>query len=529
MVIIKKQNNKVFYFILIGLFFISLVPRLILLSKGAFDVDTLGYVISGRRTIEDLSLQYRGRTGCTLAVLLSSFSQLFFGLFGIDEVQAVLLGTAIGASLAVVAFFLFVYKLFDNNLEIGIIASLLLSFFPSFFSVTTYGRIDHAFTIFFVSLSFFFLFKYFESKRRRDVIISAFCLGLSITARLPYVLTILPWLFSFLFSSELIKLSGKKPIISKELLNPKLWIFISISALFPIFLLYLPMFLESGILHFVNPVNIYKAKWMGLFTPWLVVSMGWEIKMLSSLGILFIMSGIYFLWKESRKNLFFLSFWALSLFFFFGNLNVVSPRYLILPSLPLIIIIAYFLYSSFVKLSNLAEIKELRFLYIILVILLIYSQLNPILHTFQFRHNHDMQKEFALYLDDIVAPNAIILAQDEKDFLEYYTNKTAIKPAITCNKTKIEEFSGEIDVWLENNVSVYIIESSFLYDPCKLLAKEITTTYNVSQVGKHLNADWHHKSIFPSLFEERIFEITKNETLTPLNYTDLLSCKYFVC
>jgi len=491
--------------LLVGIFAIAAIPRFAFISKGPFHYDTLDYVIAGKKTLETGSLHYAHGVGYPLTVILSAFSQLIFGFFLADGIKAVLIITVIGASLATLAFFIFVDFLFKNK-KIALFSALIFSFFPPFFSVTTYGRLDHAFALLFVISSFYFLFRHLRAKNVKYLVYSSVFLGLAVCTRFSTLWTVFPYLFVYVSWNS--RLKKNKLIVFKNAFTIDKFVFSVFPAILTVTAFYLPMFLNSGISRFIEVIsNPYQAKWMGLFTPLLTLSISWMVKSLTYLGIALGILGIYFIFKEKKFICFFSVVWVILLTLYFGNLSSVSPRYLILPSLPLFFVIGF----------SIHKIEQFRkYLGLTILAILIFWTVYPIYPILEFRHSHNMQKEFAMYLKNITEENAIILAKDEGIFLRYYlesTNRSITSFPSTCNQVKMDEFFERMDSWLGENRSVYIIETGFAYDPCGLFLNTLLQNYNLTLVGKHLNEDWHHKSISPGLFEERVFKITKRKKI----------------
>lgn len=480
------------------LFVVSLLPRIALLSAGPHHYDTLDYILRGKETLETGRLHYAHGVGYPFTVILSAISQIIFRYFSVDEVKAVLIMGAIGASLAVIAFFLFVQMLF-KNWEISFFSSIIFSFFPTFFSITTHGRLDHVFALFFVISSLYFLLKYIETRNTKLLAMSSVLFGLGIGTRFSEIWAALPYFFAYSFFH--IKVRKNELIISKNAFTIDKLACLILPAATITSILYFPMFLTYGISRFIEVIsNPYQAQWLGIYTPLLNLSVGWIVNMFTYLGIALLVIGTYFIIKERQRFVGLFSLvWVLTLTLYFGNLSTVSPRYLILPSLPLFFISGFSIY----------RINKLRkYLGYVILLILIFLMISPIYPILEFRHKHNLQKEFAAYLKNITEEDAIILAQDEVIFLRYYLkgNRTITSFPITCNKTEMIEFFRKMNSWLKQNKSVYIIETGFAYDPCKLFLRGLAN-YEVILVGKHLNEDWHHKCIFWGVFEERVFRI----------------------
>lgn len=469
-------------FICAGLIFlISFIPRLFLLSQGPFDVDTLDYVISGKKVLASFHLFYAHGAGYPLSVIFSAFAQGFLRYFGINEMQAIMMTAAFLSSISAVLCFLLIDAIFQRK-RIALFSALFFSLSPAFFSVTTHGRIDHALNTGFIFLALYFL----QKKNLPYILLSGICLGMAITARFASTVFILPWIFFYF-------LSHKKMCFKKLLLG-------MLAVILPIIFLYLPMFLRTGLWQFILVItNPFHAKWLGFFSPVLPHSLQFLLIMLSYPGIFLTLSGAYMMWKEKKTIMLFLIFWFVTTFFYLANLSSISPRYLILSTIPLFIFMGYIIGKIQYTLLSLS----ITGFVIIWTILPIY----PIL---QFRHTHNLQRDFAYNLKKTTKPNDLILVHDEKMFFDYYLEKSrrTKSPPITCNQKNIMKFLERMNGALKKH-NVYVVETTFSYDPCNLLKSQLEKNYYLIQKGVFLNEDWHHKTLDWGIMEERIFQIIK--------------------
>jgi len=188
----KLQKNLLFI-----LFFVSLIPRLMFLSKGPFHYDTLDYIRSGEMTLKNFSIAYAHGAGYPLTVAVSAIAQWFGGFLGMDGVSSIMVLAAILASVAVVCFFFFVLEL-CGNMIVSFFAALLLSFMPAFFSVTTHGRLDHGLEMVFIFLSFYLLMSK-GTPRIKNIFFSSLFMGLAIPSHFAAAIFVFPWFLWYLF------------------------------------------------------------------------------------------------------------------------------------------------------------------------------------------------------------------------------------------------------------------------------------------------------------------------------------------
>lgn len=480
------------YCSLILFFLISFFPRLFLLSAGPFHYDSLDYIISGAKTLETFRIQYAHGVGYPLTVIVSAISQVLFGIFGINPANSVLIAGAVLGSLSVFSLYLFVYGIF-KNFEIAFFTSLIFSFSPAFFSITTHGRIDHGLECIFLPLSFYLLIR--EGKASiRKYFISSLLLGLAIASRLSAAIAVLIWGLWYLFWEPSFK----------KIFRIKILAIITLGITIPPLIFYWPALAKSGLKIIADTANDpnQAVGWAGLFTPLTLLGLKWELEMLTILGTILILAGACLLFKEyNRKKLLLFLLWFLISFLYFSNIGCESPRYLIWPSFPLFIFAAYALYKIYVLRKYLA--------YIILAALII-LQITPIMPILISRHRRNFQKEFASYVGNIIEDNSIILAKDEWIFLEYYIRnkqKTITSFPSTCDEKEMEMFLNVLDGWLTKGKNVYIVETGFSYDPCNLFINKTMERYKILFAGKYINEDWHRKCISDGLFIEKIFKL----------------------
>ena len=152
----KVENVKQIY-IIIFIFLIAFLPRLILINDGLFHHDSVQLAIATEKTLETGKLHpiVGGRYGL---VLINAIAYSPFYILGIQSSEFVItVTTIIFASLAVLMLYLFMKELFDKKF-IAITSSLLFSFYPLFFSVSTFAK-GHAFSVFFILLAAYSLLK----------------------------------------------------------------------------------------------------------------------------------------------------------------------------------------------------------------------------------------------------------------------------------------------------------------------------------------------------------------------------------
>ncbi len=477
---------------LLLLFFAALMARLPLLSKGPFHYDTLDYIICGEKTLDTLTLNYSHGAGYPLTVLFSAVVQLAARIFGLDPAATVIFSGAVLAGLAVCAFFVFVYA-FSQSAIVAFFASLVFNFFPAFFSVTTFGRIDHGLECIFISLSFFVLIK--DDKRKAGkYFLSAILLGLSVTAHFSSLIAVVPWSVWYLFYWR----------ASKENLHPRFLAAIAAGFCLPLAALYLPRGIVFQIQAVLNTAHDPRQAtiWMGLNSHVTRLVLRWLYGMITALGLYLIALGGYNLGKESKKKFLLLAIWFVAPFCYFAGVSGNDPRFYIWPCFAVFIFQGY----AFRRLYNLR-----RYICYAACVLLILLVMFPRMKSLIKRSRVNYQKEFAAYLESKIEPGAMIIAEDEGIFLNYYMkakNKILLRHPYSCDKAKIKPFLDKLERWVEEGKNIYFFNTSLGNDPCNLFEQGVWDRFTVLIVGRKVNNYWSPQLGF---FTEKVFKLTKKQ------------------
>jgi hypothetical protein len=494
------KTEKIQKILLVILFFVSFFPRFMFLSKGPFHYDTLDYIRCGEMTLKNFSIAQSHGPGYPLTVTVSAIAQLFGRLFGMDGTRSITVMVAILASVAVVCFFFFVLKI-CGNMIVSFFAALLLSFLPAFFSVTTHGRLDHGLEMIFIFLSFYVLMSK-GSSSFKNIFISSVLMGLAVPSHFSAVVFIFPWALWYLFWDA----------PSKNLFRPKYLLATFIGLSLPTVVFYFQKFASSGFDIFIGTLKDANqaVAWVSLVNHLTFLSLRWIRDMIKIPGIAVGLLGLYFMIRQFHwRRLLLLGLWFLFSFLYFANIQSTSPRYMILPLVPFILFEAYGLYKiySFQKILGLAVLA-----------VLIFMMINPLIPILSFRHRHNLQKEFALYLENLMEENSVILAKDEWIFLEHYIkNKPRIITGFpsTCEPDQMDKFLDQLDKWMAEGRKIYIIETGFGYDPCELFSAGSSKRYDIKVAGEHINEDWHHKCLMLAIFKEHVFKLSPKESADP--------------
>ncbi|MFH1202432.1 MAG: glycosyltransferase family 39 protein [Candidatus Omnitrophota bacterium] len=506
----KSSRIKEFLIVLL-IFVFSFWLRLAFISKGPFHFDTVLQAQLASDSLLSLRLHYHRAFGYPLTIILSAIFIFVFRLLGIvDPILSVNFLSVFISSVDVVIFYFLVKNLI--NARCALFSSLIFSLFPAFLSVSTFGN-SHCLSIMFVLLSVNQLVIYTKNYRLKNLVYCGLFLGLQGLSRPQDTLIILPVsLIFFVCHRDLKKgrLCFDKSVLMRYLL------FLALICLPLIFYIY--MIFTTGTTQSLYLLR--QANYLGPISRMLATSARYTVYMFTYVSFIISFVGMATLFKYQRRVFFFLVIWFLSLYLFYGNLANFDARYLILAVLPLIVYEGYELSRLFTQ-NRVA--CSLLFAFILLNMFLV---MYPVL---KLRHEYCLQEEFAKLVAAKTADTSLIIAQDERLFLGYYTERHSIIAPVTCNRKEIRQFLvDEIDNQLSKKNEVYIVDSTFAYDHCGLLEREISKKYKIDTVASCINETWHHttvvpylftqdlilgnKSLYSSFYAERLYKITKKVT-----------------
>ncbi|MFC1709594.1 ArnT family glycosyltransferase [Candidatus Omnitrophota bacterium] len=477
--------------ITICLFCLAFVIRILLISKGPFHMDVLELARNANKTLSTFNLHYMHWAGYPLTVILGSIFIFLTRLVGInDPVFSVNFMGVIFGSLSVGIFYIFSRKILDK--PGALLSSLILCFLPLHIYVSTIG-LNHSVSIFFNLTGLYFLFLYLEKYKLNKLILSSLFLGLGAASRLTDGLIIFSAIFLYLLWSF------RKPDISRTAILKRLVLFLFIFG-FTIFIFYMPMFLKSGISQFRSTLDIYyyyhSLKRLQASSIWIVDIIGIH-------GVILFIAGLgYFLLERKKTIFYFLLIWFLILFIYYGSHSTSCYRFLFFSIIPLLIMQGYYISKVF------RRFKLLVPLLILVWVVFNFIEFFPIV---KFRHNYNLQGEFARFVQKNTEPGSYVIAMDEGPFIEYYAGRKILYKATGPNKEKFDIFFSKVDKLLDESPPIYIISSGiYSYDPKKYFINTLSNNYNLDYIGKHINQDWYNPSIYHSgLFIEELYKVEK--------------------
>lgn len=487
MILLRHRAIFVFAVILA----LGFIPRLLLLSKGPLHYDTV-----------DLLMEMRGKAitehgaifpvASSAVIALGWIKSLF--LPRISDLSVLLVFTAGMAALVPACVYL-LFRRREGELSAAVFA-LLLSFLPLFFSVTTYGRIDHVLGLLFLALSVY------SCLQKRSFACMIFT-SLAISCR-PECVFVFPGYFVYLF---LEKISEKGQTVKE-----KLWALLRDFSVLAAgtFILWVAVSLVLG------REKWFQAMFMKMvagqfaerkpsdtvffnFAYQQLLHTAYAVLRFLAVPIIFAVYGLFRKIRErklSSPDIFFLVSFVVS-FILISNIEraVDEHRYLLVP-------LFFLVYFSSCGIAALFR-KEAVAWGITMACAL--SMLVPVLPILKDRHENAYQVDFARYLESVTQPGGVVIVQDEWIFIRYYTSREVLLPPYQCDMRDWLVFFDKIRALIKEGKPLYIVTTGLTYDPCLILRRFIERNFFLQTVGVHKNESWHPETGGTRFFTENIF------------------------
>ncbi|MBF0522117.1 MAG: glycosyltransferase family 39 protein [Candidatus Omnitrophica bacterium] len=480
------EKNQVLKLTAISLFLINLFMGLFFINEGLFHADSVALAQAVEKTYQTGQLQpaANGRYG---AVIVNSMLYFPAYLFGFNADFITRFSSILFHALSIVALFLFIYELFENEIQ-AVLGALLLSFTPFYFSPNTYGK-EHGMSLFFLLMSFYIVVRRGVKKESSLwLALASFLYVLSASVRESILITI-PLYFLLYFYPEF-SFRPFKIVIPKERFN---WKILCSFAL--------PLLGGIGIIYFSYLHNTFKQlsismEYRGLFSY--ILKMALEdlfMGLPTPLFVLLILGIIEMVRKGKHFLAVFLLLWTMSIFYY-GNINLYCLRYLDVVIIPIYIFVAYFLAILHEKYGLVAKFFILYFVWN--MIMLMYPML-------EFRHQYNGEKHFALFVQANTEPNALILTRDDSSFIQYYGHRETCYFPLEYDKP--EHFIKEVEGSLRQHRPVYYtyIALDKIYEKVSFL--RMRRYFNMQLVGEAISEDYHRPELEFQLYHQKLFKV----------------------
>lgn len=172
-IVFLEDKTKVYILILVILGFIL---RLIAANNTGLSADDAGHAVRPIGIIESGRISDYGQS----SVLWYYIQESFYKILGTSQLDS-RMATAIFGSFFIILMFLFAKQIFKSE-KVGLIAAALTAFSP-FLIRLTLPEMDVA-VMFFIIFSGFFLFKFIENSKNRDLLLASVLMGLAIMIKI---------------------------------------------------------------------------------------------------------------------------------------------------------------------------------------------------------------------------------------------------------------------------------------------------------------------------------------------------------
>jgi hypothetical protein len=481
----------------LAIFAVSFLPRLLLLNKGPFHYDTLDLMICMRdKAFTDHAVMFT--LPSFLMICLAFLRDAF--LPGITDLSLVLVSTACVASLAAAVTYAVFRKIFTE--PVAIAYALVISFFPVFFSITTFGRIDHALALAFLPLCVYYLMQ-------RKWLACAICTGLGIASRPETAFTLsgfFVWAACDIFGHKELPLKTKllvtaKIILTLSFFSALVWLGLSLALGRRMWFDQIVMNLmakQFGKKDPLDTVVILQIDPRKTFAYFLTI-----LRLLSVTSLFF----AFGLFKKIRERnfkdmlLFLVSFFACATLVMNFEMALNELRYLAVP---------VFFFAYFIAFGFAFVFKKTGRLFLACLLCAV-AMLFPVWPTLYDRHTHAYQVDFARYLAGVTTAGSVVITQDEWIFIKYYAGREVIVPPSLCVTNDWGPFFEKVRAAIALRKPLYFTYTAVSYDYCHILRKFIQKGFRAFLVGAHLNEDWHPDTIGRHVYREPIYMLVPNE------------------
>ncbi len=489
------------YLIPLLLFFISFIPRLLLLSQGPFHLDALNLAIQSAETLRTHQLHFLFGSGYPLTVLLGTLFVWLSSLAGVDDpVRSVNLMSAFFGAFSTIALYMVGLKFFDR--KTALLSALLFSLNPLVLTLSTYGM-GHMPALFFLLATIYFLSDPADVRR---LLIAGFLSGLVGASRIQDWLLMLAPLATLFFrpSGPANGPGGRSP---REFLLRAFFIFTGLSGIV-LFILHLPYIFQGP--GYTGQVGTFfqlaiTENIRSIFSYSMLVAGKYVVQILSWPGTIVALAGMYLFSRENRHFARFLGLWIIVPFLFYGSLYTLSTRFLVIVLAPLALLQGYclarlFSYGRIFRLSALLALGTISCVNL--------ATVSPLL---AFRHQHAPMSDFARWVGQVTEPDARVIAVDHCLFLQHYARRPCLyRP---CNyfdnpQEALAQFRASLDGLLRSGTPVYIITPGlYTYDPGQSFSSMMISHYQLIPVGERTVEEWYRAGIYPEFSEYTLYRI----------------------
>lgn len=502
---IKTKPSLIDWAAPLALGVISLAIRLSLVSKGYYQTDCLFLGIQAQKILDTGHMHYLHLLGYPGTALLGA---LFLGInsilnFNQPALSINLIGVLF-SSLSLIPLYFIIKKLFDPLT--AFLTTALVMIHPSFLAASVFGN-SHMPGLFFFFVSMLNIIRFREQNSLRHLVTGALCAGLMWANRPQEIIHLIT--IGYLFLGPL-----NGPFKTRSSL--KAFLGFGTIAFITTLVFYIPLILRTfsanNFTHQINePLSIVRFVTGNLSLYALSVTTPAIIKSFTLGGAILLAAGLFLMIKHTWKLFIFLLFWLIPPLLLYASLVTTLPRYHLNIIIPLCIALGYGL-SWFIHHKRHAFILA-GIIYGILISIL-FTSIYPILN---FRHQHDLMKEYGAWIRKNTEPSAIIYTQEDAWIIKHFAGRLTKRPPFqefSQNKNALPEehlikmTQESLSSTLRSGIPVYVTSVAlFSNDPHYRFKTLLEEHFALKPIAQTVMEEWHQGATNLILYKETLYKI----------------------
>jgi hypothetical protein len=201
--------------------------------------------------------------------------------------------------------------------------------------------------------------------------------------------------------------------------------------------------------------------------------------------------------------------WMLASFFYAGNLEQYSPRFLIETLAAASLVLAVGVDWMLRRVAPARVIVPAAVAAVALV--LVWSPIEA-------RHRRIGNKAVAEILRERTPEGSVVIAMDDAPFVEYYAQRRTLSHPIADptdpagSRNRIAAFVREVAGLISAGTPVYLLKTGLSYDPGQLVNRALGSVVSLEEIARVESEDFHRSSIRAATYEQIIWRLHLRET-----------------
>ena len=449
---------------LILLFALSLLLRLVYLNDSLFHHDAVQLAYAVQNSVADGTLHgtVGGKQGFVLINVLLSLPLHYLFRIPLDATLNAI--SALFGAGAVITGYWFAREFLGDKKQ-AILAALLFSIAPVFFSISTYAQ-SHSMAVFFALLSGYFLLRGIKEEKRWQMAAFGITFGFSCFVRVTNLIYLIPFGFLYFFSDRIMEKHGtwKDKFSAKALI----WFCLPLGAM-----LLLLAAVQWGIIF--SQLGSNPSASGELVSDRLWYSFNYLLKSLTVPGLLIALGMLAMgILKGDRFRMMFYMLWIAPFFLYLGSTLYTAPRLMAPIIFPLMMLVA----QGTTKISRRPLHAGMPLFIVILLIMIL--TIYPIV---SFREHYSGPKVLAEFIRKNTESTAVILANDDGVLISYYGNRSTMGYPLYGGVSEVRQAIADLVFLLENNIPVYVNTKMMSYAGNDMLGRTLSDSFELEEKG----------------------------------------------